>query len=74
MYKDDVRINASTIFNLLAEKGALSFNEICEFTDFKEPLIFMALGWLLKEEKVRIFEHNDNIYIEFIQCYSEFYF
>ncbi len=74
MYKDDVRINASTISNLLAEKGALSFNEISEFTDFKESLILLALGWLLKEDKVYFFEKNDVVYIELIRCFPEFYF
>ena len=74
MYKSDVGINADVIWNLLSEKGKLSIREIGELTNFREPFIYLALGWLSREDKIRFFDKNGMVYIELEQNTSDFYF
>ena len=62
------------IWRLLSEKGELTIREIGEFTDFKEPFIYLALGWLSREDKVRFLEKNGMVYIGLNQNTSDFYF
>lgn len=73
MIKDDIGINAGFIWRLLNEKGALSIEEIAEYTDFQLMYIHSAIGWLAREDKIDFFERNDNLYIELIN-HPEMYF
>ena len=74
MYKNDVGINAGVIWHLLSEKGALSIREIGELTNFREPFIYLALGWLLRESKIHFYEKNGTVYVELDHTASEMYF
>ena len=74
MYKNDTGINAGAIWCLLSEKGELTIREIGEFTDFKEPFIYLALGWLLREDKIRFYDKNGVVYVELSHNTSDFYF
>lgn len=57
MYKADIRSNAQLIWNLLCKNGAMSFFSIGEQTGFKdEAFIFMALGWLAREDKILFYQ------------------
>jgi len=44
--------NSGIIWKALNEKGALSAKLLEEATGLKKDEIFLALGWLIKEEKV----------------------
>ena len=74
MYKNDTGINAGVIWRLLSEKGELTIREIGEITDFKEPFISLALGWLLREDKIRFYDKNGVVYVELSHNISDFYF
>ena len=74
MYKNDVGINAGVIWHLLSEKGELNIREIGELTNFREPFLHLALGWLLREDKIRFFEKTGIVYVELNQIASEMYF
>ena len=52
MNKNDVGSNAGQIWRLLAERGNMSIRKISEMTQCKESVIFLALGWLARENKV----------------------
>lgn len=71
MHKNDVEINVNKIKALLADWGVLSVKEICEFTRYKKTLIYLYLGWLLKENKIRFYEENEIIYVELIHSIVE---
>lgn len=73
MLKKDIGINAGTIWRHLYEKGKLSIIEIEELTNYKSPLLFMALGWLSKEDKISFFEEDGKLYVE-LNNMSEIYF
>ncbi len=75
MIKDDVGINAGNILSLLSDKGKLSIREIGEFTHYRDKMIFIALGWLLREDKIRCMENNGSLCIELkTVCASEIYY
>ncbi len=74
MYKHDIGINAGVIWTLLSEKGALSMNEMVEFTEFKEPFFQMSLGWLIREGKIRFFEQLGTVYVELDNKAPEIYY
>jgi len=74
MYKNDIGINAGVIWRLLSEKGELSIREIGELTNFREAFIYLALGWLSRENKIRFSEKNGVVYAELNQIASEMYF
>jgi hypothetical protein len=59
MYKNDIGINAGVIWHLLSHKGALSIREIGELTNYRESFMFLALGYLSRESKIRFFEKTE---------------
>jgi len=75
MIKDDVGINAGNILSLLSDKGKLSIREIGEFTNYKDKVIFIALGWLLREDKISCSERNGSLCVESkLSCATEIYY
>ena len=74
MYRIDAGINAGVIWRLLSDKGALSIREIGEFTNYRESFIYLSLGWLLREEKIRFFEKNGVVYVELVHEAFNMYF
>lgn len=74
MSKDDVGTKSGTIWLLLSNRGKLSIREIGEFTNCRDSLIFLALGWLLREDKVRFIDENGVLYAELNQCGSDLYY
>ena len=74
MYKNDICINAGNIWHLLSENGALSIREITEITKYQEEFLFMALGWLARENKVHFFEKNGALNVDLIHVMSEMYY
>jgi 3-methyladenine DNA glycosylase AlkD len=75
MYKQDIKINSDLIWNLLSDVNALSIEEIEELTGYNEKFIYMALGWLLKENKILLTEKHGVLYVESLKSnYSEMYF
>jgi hypothetical protein len=72
--KHDIGINAGAIWRSLSSKCALSIREIGEFTHFEEKMIILSLGWLAREDKIRLFEQNEVICAELIPSVSEMYF
>ncbi len=64
MIKNDVYAHACKISRLLAEKERLSVRKIREITESRESTIFIALGWLAKEGKVKLVEKGGMLYAE----------
>ncbi len=75
MYIQDIKINAGTIWSILSTTGSKTVQEIEELTGYNEKFIFLAMGWLAKEEKIRFVEKNGLLYFESKQSnYSEMYY
>ncbi|MCL1936938.1 MAG: winged helix-turn-helix domain-containing protein [Candidatus Azobacteroides sp.] len=75
MDKNDIGTNAGVIWHLLADNGALNIREIGEHTHWREACIFLALGWLARENKINFLEKDDAMYIELNDShFSEIYY
>lgn len=74
MYKQDIGINAGVIWRLLSDKGALSIREIGEFTNYRESFLFLALGWLAREDKIWFYEKEGVLYVKLEDAASGWYF
>jgi hypothetical protein len=74
MYQTDIGINAGVIWRLLSEKGELSIREIGEFTNYRESFLFLALGWLAREDKIRFYEKEGVLYVRLEDAVPVWYF
>ncbi|MDU1892056.1 MAG: winged helix-turn-helix domain-containing protein [Dysgonomonas sp.] len=74
MLKVDIGFNAGNILALLSERGKLSLREIGEATHYKDIVISLAIGWLLRENKIQIHESNGKLFFELNNCFSEIYY
>ena len=64
MLKHDIGLNAGNVYTLLSQRGRLSLRKIGELTKKSEYFIFLAMGWLLRENKIDVFEHNGELFFE----------
>lgn len=74
MLKNDIGINAGVIWQLLASKGMLSIREIGELTDYREDFIYLSLGWLSRENKIRFTDQEGILSVELNNSISETYY
>ncbi|MBE6302294.1 MAG: hypothetical protein E7085_10715 [Parabacteroides distasonis] len=74
MTKNEVVSEASQIWLLLSERKILSIQRIEEMTHYREALVCLALGWLVKENKIRLFEKEGIIHAELIMPIPEVYY
>lgn len=74
MMKTDIGINAGTIWQLLSHKGELSVEELKTITERDETQILLALGWLSREDKIRITAKEGLLYAELNQFIAETYY
>lgn len=74
MMKNDVASNASKIWCLLSERGVLSVRKIGEMINSQESLLFLALGWLVKENKIRFLDKSGILHVEPIITIHETYY
>lgn len=74
MLKNDIEINALAIRRLLiSNQGELSIREIGEYTDFKEVMIVLSLGWLAKENAIEFRLKEEIIYVVLLSFQERFY-
>jgi len=59
--------NAGVIWHLLNQRGKLNLRDIGEATRYRQDVIFLSLGWLLRENKIRIYNFNGRLFYELIR-------
>ncbi|MDR2954708.1 MAG: winged helix-turn-helix domain-containing protein [Prevotella sp.] len=64
MLNELIRADTTFIIQLLSSYGTLAIKELEELTGYREMYIYLALGWLSKEDKVRYLEKDDGLYVE----------
>ncbi len=64
MLKELINSDTKLICDTLAEKGMLTIHDLEVITGYREMYIYLALGWLSKENKINYVEKNDDLYIE----------
>lgn len=65
MLKDLISSDTILITQLLSVHGTLTINELENLTGYREMYIYLALGWLSKENKINYQETDDGLSIEF---------
>ncbi|MDL2265375.1 winged helix-turn-helix domain-containing protein [Parabacteroides sp. OttesenSCG-928-G07] len=63
MTENNVGESAGKIWHLLAERDSLSIRKIGEMTSYKESHIFLALGWLARENKIEFEDKHNMLYV-----------
>ena len=74
MTKNDVVSEAGQIWSLLSERKILSVKRIGEMTHYLESLVCLALGWLVKENIVPLFEKSGVLHAELNISIPEMYY
>jgi hypothetical protein len=64
MLKQDVGMNAWTIWLLLSRNGKMSVDEICNVTECNDSFIYLTLGWLYKQDVISFSVEGDMLYTE----------
>ena len=62
--KNEVGQYAGIVWRLLSERKKMSIRKIGEITFFKETRIFLALGWLARENKIEFQNQSGTLYVE----------
>lgn len=75
MIKSEIGFNAGYIMELLTTKKKLTFRQIGDLTNYKDIAILLAIGWLLREDKVTAVKGDDGTLIfELNRLISEIYY
>jgi len=64
MLKHLIGTDAGLVWQLLSERGKLTIDELSRLTGYRELYVYLALGWLSREDKIHYLEKNDDLYIE----------
>lgn len=72
----EIGVKAGVIWILLSKRGELSLREIGELTNSRESTIFLALGWLMRENRINVVDKDGIWYIRLENyCdYSDIYY
>lgn len=74
MMEKDIRMKAGVIWRLLSDKGILSVRELAELTNYTKVLLFLALGWLSREDKIRFQDRDGTLYIGLTSSTPEIFY
>lgn len=74
MMKNAIGISAGDIWRLLSTRGSMSIRQIGDYTHTRDSAILIAIGWLCRENKVRVIDKNGSLYIEVNNVYTENYY
>lgn len=72
--KDFIKNKAENICMLLSERGEMPLRKIGEHTHCKDSVIFMCIGWLVKEERVGIEAKEGVLYFKLRENITEIYY
>lgn len=74
MIKKDIGTGAGDIWQLLISHGCLSLRQIGERIHRKDSFILLAIGWLYKEDKIKIVDREGILFFEANQVLSQNYY
>ena len=71
MQKKQIGENAGIVWRTLEKKGSLSIEGLQNETELDLPAVFMAIGWLARENKISFNKENG---ITSLRLYQERYY
>lgn len=74
MITNDIGNNAGVVWNLLYQRKSMSVREIGEHTHLKDAMVFLALGWLSREDKIVYRTENEELKVSLKQGLPDLYY
>lgn len=74
MQTDEIKVIAEKIWHVLSHKEHMIIGEVIESINSKDYLVFLALGWLAKENKICFSSSNEKLRISIVQEIPEIYY
>ena len=69
-----IRSNAEDIWELLCKRGQMTLRQIGEYIHCRDSIIFMSIGYLVKEDKIDIEDRFGTLYFESRNTITEIYY
>jgi len=61
--KTNIGYTAGKIWQVLKEKGEMDITQITKAVDEKSVVVYMALGWLAREDKINLTEKKYKVFV-----------
>ena len=65
--KEKIIEAAGKTWKALGEKGQVSVSELPEIVKEKEPIVYQALGWLAREDKISYATKNKSTFVSLVE-------
>ena len=65
--KDKIIEAAGKTWLTLGEQGEASIEQISKLINEKEPIVFQALGWLAREDKINYTTRNNRTFVSLVE-------
>lgn len=63
MNKNEIGVNAGKVWQLLSNYAKWSYGALKRKSGLKDKELGAALGWLAREEKIELYQEEDELYI-----------
>lgn len=63
MNKNEIGVNAGKVWQLLSNYAKWSYGALKKKSGLKDKELGAALGWLAREEKIELYQEEDELYI-----------
>jgi hypothetical protein len=73
MLKKEVDAFAGNVYNMLSAKGKITLREIEKLSNNKSYFL-IALGWLLREDKIKAYQENGDWCFEIKEVCNNIYY
>jgi len=74
MVKNNISKYTGLIWHLLMQNGQMPLKEVIENTGKDGAYIKIALGWMVRENRVKIYDDNGTTYVELNHAVYDFYY
>ena len=65
--KDKIIETAGKAWMTLGEKGEASIDQLSKIIKEKEPIVYQALGWLAREDKINYSIKNNKTFVSLVE-------
>jgi hypothetical protein len=73
MFKNEVDAFAGDVYNMLYAKGKITLREI-EKLSYKNSYFLISLGWLLRADKIKAYQENEDWCFEIKEVCNNIYY
>lgn len=65
--KDKIIEAAGKAWQTLGEKGEANIDQLSKIINEKEPIVYQALGWLAREDKINYTTKNNRTFVSLVE-------